>query len=185
MDHLRNLKHEAFCLEYILDLNATQAYIRAGYSKKGARVGASNLLAKTNIQNRIQDLFTERSERTKCTADSILTRLVEIFDLDLAECFDSEGKLLTIPDMPRNIRKTIGGVDISRVISRTNEDKTVEEVTLKLKVLDRLKALELAGKHVGVRAFDNTVVLDVPPKVYRNFTGRKEARLKKEITDSG
>ena len=71
-------------------------------------------------------------------------------------------------------------MDISRAVTRTGEDKAVEEVTIKVKVLDRLKALELAGRHVSVRAFDNTVVLQAPPKVYRNFTGRKDARLKKE-----
>ncbi len=177
MGALRNMKHEAYCLEYMLDLNATQAYIRAGYSKKGARVGASNLLAKTNIQKRIQELFTERSKRTKCSADTILIKLVQIFDLDLAECFDENGILLSVPDMPEHIRKSIGGIDTSKSITKNSEGTTVEEITKKLKLLDRLKALELAGRHIDVHAFNNAVTLDIPPRVYRNFTGRKEAGL--------
>lgn len=68
-----NSKQELFCREYSLDLNATQAYIRAGYSKKGASVSAYKLLTNTRIHERVQELFDERAERTEITSDRVLT----------------------------------------------------------------------------------------------------------------
>ena len=64
-----NAKQERFVEEYLVDLNATQAAIRAGYSEKTARIIAAQHLAKLNIQKRISELIAERSERTKITAD--------------------------------------------------------------------------------------------------------------------
>lgn len=74
-------KQERFCEEYLIDLNATQAYIRAGYSAKSsdtARVESSKLLTKPNIQQRIAELQKEQSDRTGITADTVLKELEKI-----------------------------------------------------------------------------------------------------------
>ncbi|HGJ5891174.1 MAG TPA: terminase small subunit, partial [Arsenophonus apicola] len=71
-------KQEAFCREYLIDLNATQAAIRAGYSEKTAKDIACQNLAKLNIQKRIQTLMEERKNRIEVNADYVLKRLVEI-----------------------------------------------------------------------------------------------------------
>lgn len=71
-------KQEAFCQEYLKDLNATQAAIRAGYSEDSARSIASEHLTKPNIQARLQQLMDERSERVKLDADYVLSNLMEI-----------------------------------------------------------------------------------------------------------
>ena len=56
-------KQEQFCLEYLTDLNATQAAIRAGYSENTANEQGSRMLAKVNVQRRIAELQAERAER--------------------------------------------------------------------------------------------------------------------------
>jgi len=74
-------KQKRFCEEYLVDLNATQAYIRAGYSAKSnniARVESSKLLTKPNIQQKIAELQKEQSERTKISADNVINELQKI-----------------------------------------------------------------------------------------------------------
>ncbi len=71
-------KQKKFCEEYIVDLNATQAAIRAGYSKRTANEQGSQNLAKLSIQETIQELMAQRSKRTEITADYVLTNLKEV-----------------------------------------------------------------------------------------------------------
>lgn len=68
-------KQEAFCLEYVIDLCATQAAIRAGYSEKTAYSQAHDLLKKPEISARIAGLMAERNERTEITADQTIADL--------------------------------------------------------------------------------------------------------------
>lgn len=67
-------KQEAFCREYLIDLNATQAAIRAGYSEKTAKDIACENLAKPNIAQKIAELSEARSKRTEVDADYVLKR---------------------------------------------------------------------------------------------------------------
>ncbi len=76
-------KQLLFCKEYIIDLNATQAAIRAGYSEKTAnRIGSENL-TKLDIQAEVQKLMNERSKRCEMDADYVLTRYKKIIDDDI------------------------------------------------------------------------------------------------------
>ena len=68
-------KQERFCEEYLIDLNATQAAIRAGYSEKTAREQAAQNLSKLNIQEKIAELKAERSKRTEITQDRVIKEL--------------------------------------------------------------------------------------------------------------
>ncbi len=74
-------KQERFCDEYLVDLNATQAAIRAGYSKKTANQQGPRLLVNVGIQERIQELMDKRSERTQITQETVLKNLEELRDL--------------------------------------------------------------------------------------------------------
>lgn len=67
-------KQEMFCREYLVDLNATQAAIRAGYSVDSANVQGSQNLAKASIQERVAELMSERTQRVTVTADYVLER---------------------------------------------------------------------------------------------------------------
>jgi len=73
-------KNEAFCKEYLIDSNGTQAAIRAGYSLKTANEQAARLLAKVSIKERIIELQKERSERLNIDADWVLQRFKDISD---------------------------------------------------------------------------------------------------------
>jgi len=71
----------------------------------------------------------------------------------------------------------IQAIDVQSVRTGNSDEEPLSLWTKRMKMESKLKAIELAGKHVDVRAFDNTIILDIPPKVYRNFTGRKDAGL--------
>ena len=73
-----NEKQKQFCEEYIIDLNGTQAAIRAGYSKKTANEQASRLLAKVNVQTYLKQLIEKRNERTKITQDEVIADIIEV-----------------------------------------------------------------------------------------------------------
>jgi phage terminase small subunit len=86
-------KQEMFCREYIVDLNATQAAIRAGYSKKTANQVASQNLTKLNIQERVTGLMRERTERVEIDADWVLKSAKKVFDrcMQQEDVTDREG----------------------------------------------------------------------------------------------
>ena len=78
-------KQQRFVEEYLVDLNATQAFIRARYSAKTAAVSASQLLIKPNIQLAIQDAMTARSQRTELTQDAVVQELARLGFADMGD----------------------------------------------------------------------------------------------------
>ena len=86
-----NDKQAMFCLEYIVGFNATQAAIRAGYSKKTAGAQGHDLLKKPEIQKEIVANVAERAERTKVDADWVLLKAKESFEINAAIKFNKDG----------------------------------------------------------------------------------------------
>ena len=75
-----NPKQKRFCEEYIIDLNASAAAVRAGYTEKSARVTASKMLTNANIEAYIQSLSAKHTEKTGITADWVLNGIKELTD---------------------------------------------------------------------------------------------------------
>ena len=161
-------KQQSFCDEYLIDLSATHAAIRAGYSKKTARVIGQENLLKPAIKTIIDKKMAERAERTQITADYVLIRLGEIESFDIREMYNEQGDVKPVHEWSDLAARVVSGLDISNVVSGDE----LEVVIKKLKMESRTKALELAGKHTHVKAFDNTIQLELPPRVIRNFMGR-------------
>lgn len=78
MPELDNDRRERFCQEYVVDYNATQAAIRAGYSPHSARSQASRLLSNDNLRARVRELQAEQTARLCVTADWVVQRLVDV-----------------------------------------------------------------------------------------------------------
>src|SRR4051794_8476560 len=85
-------KQDRFCREYVVDLNGTQAAIRAGYSAKTANEQASRLLAKVNIQNRVKELQQKVAERVEVSAAQILAEIDELAMMDFGKIANFAGK---------------------------------------------------------------------------------------------
>uniref|UniRef100_A0A3B0LXG7 Terminase small subunit n=1 Tax=Arsenophonus endosymbiont of Trialeurodes vaporariorum TaxID=235567 RepID=A0A3B0LXG7_9GAMM len=145
-------KQEAFCREYLIDLNATQAAIRAGYSEKTAKDIACQNLAKLNIQKRIQTLMEERKNRIEVNADYVLKRLVDIDQMDVLDIITESGDLRPIKDWPKVWRTTFSVFDIAAI-----RVDGAEALLKKIKWPDKIKNLELLGKHFSVQAFRDQI----------------------------
>lgn len=140
-------KQEAFVNEYIVDLNATQAAIRAGYSEASARQIASDMLSKHDIQSRIGELKAARAQRTEISADFILTGLKEV----------AERCLQRVPVMEWDYE------------NRAMRQKTDENgnAMWEFDSTGANRAFELLGKHVGIFEKDNkqkqlTITVNIP-----------------------
>ncbi|WP_286876699.1 MULTISPECIES: terminase small subunit [Pantoea] len=145
-------KQEMFCREYLIDLNATQAAIRAGYSEKTANRTGSENLSKPDIAQRIIDLKSERNERVEVNADYVLRRLVEIDEMDVLDILKDDGGLKMVHEWPKVWRTTLSGLDILTTVTNFDET-TMENILKKIKWPDKVKNLELLGKHISVMAF--------------------------------
>ncbi len=146
-------KQRLFVSEYLIDLNATQAAIRAGYSEKTAYSQGQRLLKHVEVQAAIETAKADRSNRTKISADYVLNRLVEIDQMDVADILADDGGMKPVPEWPKIWRQFISGMDLSELYEGYGEDRVICGVLKKIKWPDKVKNLELLGKHVDVSAF--------------------------------
>ena len=159
-------KQEAFCREYIIDLNATQAALRAGYSEKTAKdIGCENL-AKPNISEYITELIEARAIDTDISAKYVLNRLKEIDELDVLDIMlDDLTGFRRLSEWPKSWRTSISGIDLMTMSG--NDD--IEAVVKKIKWPDKTKNLELIGRHVNVKAWEKEEAKETPTDIVINF----------------
>lgn len=144
---------EAYAQEYTkCPENQTQAAINAGFSPNTAAVKASVMMRDERIQKRIAELMEERNKRLRVSADYVLLRLVEIDQMDVIDILNDDGSLKPIRDWPKIWRTTLSGFDLSSTIMDMDET-SIETILKKIKWPDKVKNLELIGKHVDVNAF--------------------------------
>lgn len=146
---------EAYCQSYIkTPENQSQAAIDAGFSPNTAAVKASVMMRDERIQKRIAELMEERNKRMRVSADYVLMRLVEIDQMDVIDILDDEGGLKPISQWPKVWRTSISAVDINRIrMAMKDDEEDIESTLQKIKWPDKVKNLELIGKHVDVNAF--------------------------------
>ncbi|HEI8512881.1 TPA: terminase small subunit [Morganella morganii] len=150
-------KQEMFCCEYLIDLNATQAAIRAGYSEKTANRTASENLSKPDIQIRISELMKERSDRLQIDADYVLNRLVEIDQMDVLDILHDDGGIKPVHEWPKVWRTSLSGMDLAEMFESRDGERYLVGILKKIKWPDKVKNLELLGKHISVQAFREQV----------------------------
>lgn len=134
-------KQERFCEEYLVDLNATKAAISAGYSERTARSQGQRLLTNVDIQQKIEELRNAQSERTEITADRVLQELAAIAFADRTKiaAIQENGEIAFTPtdNLSADVKKTISGIECGKY-------------GIKVSTCDKVKALELLGKHLGI-----------------------------------
>jgi phage terminase small subunit len=155
------IKQKTFVDEYLIDCNATQAAIRAGYSAKTANRTASENLSKPVIQKAITIAKQERAERTKINADYVLQQIAEFLDC------------------------SFGRRPIKKVVNIDGEFQSVEVSEFSHSGVG--KALELMGKHVSVQAINDkqTVEHSVVDRIAAMSPEEREARIRELSTKLG
>lgn len=137
-------KQKRFAEEYLIDLNATQAAIRAGYSPDTAKAIGSENLTKPDIRAQIDKAIAERSKRTGVNADRVVQELAKVAFLNAIDVIDP--KTATVrPNAAPEDTAAIQSVKVKKSSSETGES-TEREV----RMADKLKALELLGRHMGM-----------------------------------
>lgn len=143
-----NPQQELFCYEYLKDRNQTKAYIRAGYSENGAQQNASNLMLSHFVRARINELIKEQLDKIKIDVGFVLREILNSASIDISDAYDTNGNLLPINDMPEPLRKAIIQIETEELFDGRGKDREHIGTAKTIKIQDRLKALELLGKHL-------------------------------------
>lgn len=132
-----NDKQERFCKEYVIDCNASAAYVRAGYSAKGANKLSARLMANGGISARIAELMDEKDASLIAKADEVLQTLTRILRREEME------------QVPMKISDRVPTVDDSGK-TRYETRERIEIVSIRPGVSDVNRAAELLGKRYGL-----------------------------------
>lgn len=145
-------KEQRFVEEYLIDLNASDAYRRAGYTGKNANVIAPRMLAKAGIAAAIAEAKKTRSERTQITVDRVLREQSYLALSDIGDVLDFSGdtlRLRTPSQIPEHARRAIASVKVKRYVEGAGDDGLEVELT-EFKLWDKKGALVDIGKHLGM-----------------------------------
>lgn len=139
-----------FIEEYLVDVNATQAAIRAGYSEKTAHSQGQRLLKHVGVAAEIQKRMNERSARTEITSDKVLHELARLGFSDLRKLFNDNGSLRPISEIDDDTAACISSVEVvTRPSGSVDADGNREvEYVHKIRMWDKNSALEKIGKHL-------------------------------------
>lgn len=173
-----NDRERLFVVEYLKDLNQTKAAIRAGYAPRSARQQASRLMTKAYIADAIAAGVGQREEKVLSDSDWLLKRLRDEAEADIADLYDDEGNIRPVKEWPAVWRKgLIVGIESMSVADGSEE--TAEELepqghggalkrakkptamVLKVRYADRIRRLELIGRHTNVQAWKDKVQHDL------------------------
>lgn len=153
-------KEQLFCREYLKDFNASQAFVRAGYSKNGARQSAAQLFEKPAIRAEVKRLVNDVMERAEIDAVEVLSTIKQMALVDPIDVCDEFGNLRPMSLIPKPARQCISSI-------RSTQYGT------SVKLEGRLKALDMLGKYLQL--WQDGVNFSVgdggPPTVVFDFTG--------------
>ncbi|EHF0235119.1 terminase small subunit [Salmonella enterica] len=145
---------EAYAQEYTkCPENQTQAAINAGFSPNTAAVKASVMMRDERIQKRIAELMEERNKRLRVSADYVLLRLVEIDQMDVIDILNDDMSIKPVSEWPKVWRQYLTGFELADMFEGRGDEKELVGILKKIKWPDKVKSLELIGKHVDVNAF--------------------------------
>ena len=171
-------KQALFIQEYLIDLNATQAAIRSGYSVKTAKVIGQQNLTKLDIKQAIDEALAERGKRTEITQDRILRELARIAFADprsIAEWGDGK---MTLKDSASL------SDDDAVAVSEVSQTITDGKANIKAKMYNKQQALELLGRHLGMFVDKKQIELDATVNLFDPAIRAELLALASDETDT-
>jgi phage terminase small subunit len=146
MDAKLTPRQAAFVREFLVDLSAAAAARRAGYSARTARSAGQRLLTNVDVAASIRAAMAERARRTRISSDAVVQKLAAVAFADVRALFHADGSLKPVGDLCEDAAVFIAGLDVATTL---DGDGTLTRTT-KVRFSDRLRALELLGRHVGL-----------------------------------
>jgi phage terminase small subunit len=144
-------KQQRFADEYLIDLNATASYKRAGYAGTGntAEVNASRLLSGAKVSSYIQTRIKDREKRTEITQDRVLQEYAKLAFLDPRRFYDEHGGLIPVPLLPADVAAALAGMEVTTERSKDGDREAMADVS-KIKFIDKKGALDSVARHLGM-----------------------------------
>ena len=159
-------RQRRFCFEYMIDNNATQAAIRAGFSRKTASATASRLLRNVNIQEFLKELRNKQEERTGIKADQVIAELAKVAFSNIQDYIGEDNRIREISQLKREIAAPVESIQVDIRHDGGDSEGYTEKVRLKLH--SKMSALNDLCKHLGLFAKDNVHTLNLqllPPLI--------------------
>lgn len=157
-------RQEQFVKEYLIDLNASQAAVRAGYKGDPNTVGP-RLLADVGIRSLVDQAIARRSESVGVTAERVLLELERLALFDIRKIFNSDGTLKRVIDLDDDTAAAIMSVEMVEI--GTDGQLAISK---KFKAADKKGALELMMRHKGM--LTDKLELTMPTVRIKDFTGK-------------
>ena len=178
-------RKEIFIKEYLVDLNATQAAIRAGYSPKTARAQGQRLLTRDDVQSAIQAEMKKRERRTEITADRVLEEYAKIGFSEVTDFLSVETERVMVGTDPgtgepiSEIKQLVLMRDTAEIppekLAAIAEVKQAKDGSISFKLHDKKGALDSIGKHLGMFVDKSQI------KVTHDFEDMTDEELIKSI----
>ena len=173
-----------FCDEYLIDLNATRAY-KVAYPKckedETANAASSRMLRNVKVQEYISEKQKEIEKRTEVTQDMVIKELAKIAFLDIRKLYTENGQLKNVADIDSDTAGAISSLETLAEYEGYGDDREKIRDTQKVKLLDKTKALELLGKHLGM--FKEKVTIDGNVNTNNPFSGMSIEELRKILNE--
>jgi len=170
------IKQTAFVQEYLVDLNASAACIRAGYSARSADKIGFQLLGNKGVAAAISDAMKAREKRTHITQDRVLQELARLAFADLRKVYREDGTMKLPHEWDDDTAAAMSGVDVTVTTIGGGEDGPAGDITTKkAKVFDKGAALTLAMRHLGMLN-DKLQIEDITDRAAQ-MRARRERRL--------
>ena len=144
-------KQKRFVDEYLIDLNATQAAIRAGYSARWITTNVTKLLENTSIQAQIAERQKQLSQKLEITQERVLKERARLAFFDVRKLFGEDGRPLPISELDDDSAAAISGI---KVVTVGNDDIGIGQIT-EYKLSDKSNSLTALEKHLGLYEADN------------------------------
>jgi len=182
------VKQRLFCKYYIIDFNATQAAIKAGYSRKTAYAAASRLLKNVKVQAAIKSEIEAREHRVELSQDRVLQEMALLAFSDMADFFDveegGEVKVKKLAELPSHISRQIKSIEENRIIKETKDGDSILVLDKTKFILhDKIRPLIALGNHLGI-AFDKLNINGKMKMLHDLGYGMKElAEAYKQVQD--
>ncbi len=141
-------KQQRFVAEYLIDLNATQAAIRAGYLKKSAAQQACRLLINAKIAAAVAAKTKQQLEKADLTAEQVKARIGVLAFQDIREFFDEHGNLKAVHQLSDDAACRVASFEVIKKNAAAGDG--VVDIIHKLKTVDVIKPLEMLAKHFGL-----------------------------------